>query len=142
MNENSMPEKMPGKNVLPSNEPSSDLPPESDSERIEKLTWLVESLREQLSLAEARVVQLTAVVSESAEDLQPYDGSFHKPSSITNITYNPPTGQIQINGTTIVPRSAIRAEAWELMEAYARQVNQTNAVKRKKAGLPEPEAEG
>ena len=107
----------------------------------EQLTSLVESLRAQLSLAEARAVQLTSLVAESAEDLRPYDGSFHKPSSITSITYNPPTAEIEINGTRVLPRSSIRESVWEMMLAYANQVNALSAQKRRQAGIPEPAPE-
>lgn len=132
---------MPAENTPLSDEASNDLPPESDSERIARLSEENEYLAGQLAACEARLMQLSVLVSDSAEDLQPYDGSFHKPSSITNITYNPPTAEIEINGSRVLQKNSIPSGTWELMEEYVRQVNQANAQKRKTAGLPEPEAE-
>lgn len=133
------PSSTPEENTLPSNEASNNSTPMSDSERIERLTMENEYLSAQLAACEARLMQLSILVSDSAEDLRAYDGSFHRPSSITTITYNPPTGEIEINGNRVLRRASIPPNIWTLMEEYAREINQTNAAKRKKAGLPEPE---
>ncbi len=97
-----------------------------------RLNEQLEHLTEQLAQTELRLSQLSAYLAADAEDLQPFGGTYLKPSAVTSVTFS--TGDICINDHPIKTQEEIPHIVWQQMEAHVQYINSQNAKRRREAG--------
>ena len=98
-----------------------------------RLQERLELLTEQLARSEERLAHLSAHYAADAEDLQPFGGSFFKPSAITSVTYS--SDGIRINDHLIKTQREVPPVRWEEMQQHVEYINLQNAQRRQDAGL-------
>ena len=99
-----------------------------------RLIEQLEQLTEQLAQSEERLAYLGAFLAADAEDLQPFGGTFHKPSAITSVTYSINEG-ILINDHPIQTQESVPPLRWGEMQRHVETINLQNALRRQSAGL-------